>query len=147
MGYEEWFRDFARRHRAIVEKLSHLSDEELVDYFDYDHMRIAHPDFCPLYRQGLKCHAMENLNCYLCGCPYFRFCDEGIDRIGGKVRYSLCSIDARGGGTAESAEAIHQDCSGCLLPHRKSFILRHFDRDWSRIMKDVDLCPKEPDDI
>lgn len=141
MGYEEWFRDFARRHRAIVDGLSHLSDEELVDYFDYKKMKSAHPDFCPLYRRGEKCHEMEDLNCYLCGCPYFRFCDEGIDQMEGRVRYSLCSIDARGGGTVESREAIHQDCSGCLLPHRKSFILHHFDRDWKRVMKEVNLCP------
>lgn len=134
MGYREWHEAFARRHRRVVESLGELSDEELLDAFDYDRMKEEEPDFCLLYSQGKKCHEMEGLNCYFCGCPHFRFNDEGIDRVGEKIRYSLCAIDARDGKVFETGDAIHQDCSDCLLPHRRSFILRHFDRDWSRVM-------------
>jgi hypothetical protein len=134
VSYREWYRDFARRHREIVEGLDGRSPEEIIAYFRYENMRREHPDFCPLYKEGKKCHEIEDLNCYLCGCPHFRYCDEGIDRIDGKVRYSLCAIDAREGKTFETAEAIHQDCSDCLLPHRHGFIRRYFDWDWGKIM-------------
>lgn len=136
MGYCEWHEAFARRHRKIVQSLGELSREEIVDAFEYERMKEREPDFCPLYAREEKCHEMEGLNCYFCGCPYFRFHDRGIDRIDGKIRYSLCAIDARDGKIFETEEAIHQDCSDCQLPHRRSFILRHFKRDWSRVMEE-----------
>ena len=141
MTYREWFQSHGRRHRAIVESLPPMSAEALVDYFRYENMRQKHPDFCPLYAKNEKCHEMEDLNCYLCGCPSFRFCDEGIDRIEGKVRYSLCAVNAKDGRALETDNAIHQDCSNCLLPHRRSFILKHFDRDWMKIMEKCEACP------
>jgi len=142
MTYRAWFEEHAGRHRWIVESLPPgMEPEEIVDYFSYDNMRKKHPDFCPLYARGVKCHEMEDLNCYLCGCPSFRFCDEGIDRIDGKIRYSLCAIDSRKARYIESDKALHLDCSDCLLPHRRSFILKHFDRDWKRIMRECEMCP------
>ncbi len=41
-------------------------------------------DFCLLYKDNKKCHDYEDLNCYLCACPYFRFDDEGISKKRGK---------------------------------------------------------------
>lgn len=142
-GYAQWFEDFADKHRAIVKGLDGLSGEEVVAYFDYDNMRRHHPDFCPLYREGIKCHDIEELNCYLCACPLFRFCDAGIDRIGEKIRYSFCAVDSRWSATAETETAIHQDCSECSLPHRRRFIEKCFDRDWREIMREVQICEKE----
>jgi len=83
----------------------------------------------------------------LCGCPHFRYCDEGIDRIGGKMRYSLCTVNARQGKRIETETAIHQDCSDCLLPHRRSFILKHFDRAWTKIMEKCEACPAVAEEI
>ena len=83
-------------------------------------MKIKEKDFCPLYDKNKKCHDIENLNCYLCGCPYFRV---------GKKR-SWCSIDAKDG-------YIHQNCSNCTIPHKIQFIKNNFDKNWKNIMKET----------
>ena len=138
MTYKEWFEAHAKKHRAIVEKLGHLSDEELIRYFRFDNMVEREPEFCPLYQTGKKCHEMEVLNCYLCACPNFRFDDEGLQEAGDKTLFSTCSIDAKEGKQFVSAEAIHQDCSKCTIPHREEYIRKHFSRDWREIMKHSD---------
>jgi hypothetical protein len=140
MTYREWYREFGARHRKIVEGLEGWEPEAIVEYFRYDNMRERHPDFCPLYAEGKRCHEIEDLNCYLCGCPHFRYCNEGIDRVDGKTRFSLCAIEAKEGRAFETDTAIHQDCSGCPLPHLRGFILKHFDGEWSRIMKGCERC-------
>ncbi len=145
MGYLQWYKVFASKHRAIVEELKGLSDEEVLAYFDYDNMRKRHPDFCHLYAEGIKCHDIEDLNCYLCACPLFRFCDTGIDKIGEKIRYSLCAIDSRWSATVETDTTVHQDCSNCPVPHRWSFIEKYFDRDWRNIMRKVSMCEEIKD--
>jgi hypothetical protein len=141
MGYREWFDQHGAKHRALVAKLAHLSDAELIAYFRYDNMVIHEPDFCPLYAEGKRCHTMEDLNCYLCACPYFRFDDAGLDRSGERVRKSTCAIAAKEGAQIQHDNVIHQDCSACLLPHRTAFIAHRFDRDWFAIMAEVP--PKE----
>ena len=140
MTYRQWYEEFGNRHRAVIGQLAEESGEELIEYFLYENMRRLHPDFCPLYTRGEKCHDLEELNCYLCGCPHFRYCDDGIDTVEGKVRYSLCAIDAKEGRRFETEEAIHQDCSGCPLPHLSGFIRRHFDRDWAAVMAECEQC-------
>ena len=140
MNYHQWLEEFGKRHHAIVRQLAESSDEEIIDYFRYENLRRRHPEFCLLYERGEKCHEMEDLNCYLCGCPHFRYCDEGIDTVDGKTRYSFCAIDAKEGKTFETDTAIHQDCSDCPLPHLRGFIKKHFDRDWGAIMADCEMC-------
>ena len=140
MNYSRWSRVFSRKHAAILATLEGLSVEEVVDYFTYDNMRLNHPEFCPLYAQGRRCHELRELNCYLCACPHFRYCDTGIERIGRRIRYSYCAVDAPGAAEFWTETAIHQDCSGCLLPHHRGFILGHFDRDWKRIMSRCQEC-------
>ncbi len=138
MGYHEWFEELAEKHRTIVEKCHRLSDDALVDYFLYENMVEKEPDYCPLYATGTKCHRMEDLNCYLCGCPEFRFCDGGFGVYEGKKLYSYCAIDSRHATWVRVSDGWHLDCSGCTLPHHKSYILKHFDRDWKKIMKEVE---------
>ena len=135
MTYLEWFETHANKHKAIMDTLTTLSDSEVIEYFSYDNMKEKHVDFCPLYAEDKKCHIMEDLNCYLCACMHFRFSDEGIMKEGAKTCYSLCAIEAKEGKTFESDAAIHQDCSDCLIPHKKSVIEKHFSRDWREIMK------------
>ena len=53
------------------------NNEAIIEYFKYDNMKKNEPDFCPLYNLNKKCHEMEDLNCYLCACSYFRFNDKG----------------------------------------------------------------------
>lgn len=131
MTYEEWFRSQSSKHKAIVDKLCDFSDEELIEYFRFDNMVKKEPDFCPLYKDNRKCHDMEDLNCYLCGCPNFRLTD-GKEKL-----KSFCSIESKDGAQFVSEKAIHQDCSACIVPHREAYVRKHFSRDWLEIMKDV----------
>ena len=135
MTYLEWFETHAKKHEAIMETLTHLSDEEVIDYFVYENMQENHPDFCPLYANNIKCHDMEVLNCYFCACMHFRFSDKGLTKEGNRTRYSLCSIEAKEARDFVSDEAIHLDCSDCLIPHKRSVVKKYFSRDWREAMK------------
>jgi Zn-finger protein len=84
-----------------------------------------------LYKDAQKCHDMDDLNCYLCGCPNFRLTD------GTHSLKSFCAIDSKDGGQFVSPQEIHQDCSKCFVPHRVGYIKKHFSKDWLEIMKDV----------
>lgn len=135
MSYKEWFEAHALKHAKIVSKLQakSFSDDEIIEYFDFENMVKNEKDFCPLYADHKKCHDMEELNCYLCGCPHFHFNDEGIKRVNDKTQYSYCSIESKDGVQGVYGDAIHQDCSKCRVPHHKSFVKKHFDRDWKNI--------------
>lgn len=137
MSYKKWFDAHAAKHRAIMEKLTHLSDEEVIEYFRFENMVQHESDFCPLYAENKKCHDMAELNCYLCACPNFRFNDAGFSIEEGKTLFSTCSIESPDGDRYVSDTAIHQNCAGCIVPHRESYIRKVFDRDWLNIMKEV----------
>lgn len=124
MSYELWHEEHAKKHKAIVDKLSHLSDDEIIEYFDYENLKSKEPEFCPLFKDNKKCHHMENINCYLCACPNFR-----VDKT-----KSFCAIDSKDGGSIEHNGFIHQDCSKCTVPHKKDYIKRNFSRNWREIM-------------
>ena len=136
MRYDVWFKKHQHKHQQILAKLKDKSMEEVIDYFDYENMRIYEKEFCPLYSQNKKCHDMKMLNCYLCGCPHFLFDDEGIERVGNAILYSKCTIECKDGKKFVTKEKIHQDCSNCTLPHRKGYIKKHFSRDWESSMKE-----------
>jgi len=135
----EWFESHANKHKEIMKTLAHLSDNEVIDYFIYENMQENHPDFCPLYEQNKKCHDMEELNCYFCACNHFRFSDDGLKNEGTKTVYSNCNIDAKEGKTFESENAIHQDCSACFIPHKRSVIKKYFSRNWREVMEQTVL--------
>jgi len=136
VSYNSWLREHAKKHKKIIEKLLQdgLTQEAIIDYFDFDNMKIKEPDFCPLYAQNKKCHDMESLNCYLCSCPNFRFNDEGIEKVEQKTQYSYCNIDSKDGRQGVYGDKIHQDCSRCQIPHTKEYVRKHFDLEWSKIM-------------
>lgn len=141
MTYKNWFQVHGEKHKAIMDKLTHLSDDEIIAYFRFENMVICEPDFCLLYKDNKKCHDIEELNCYLCACPYFRFDDEGLEQRKKKTLYSTCSIESKDGSQFITEESIHQDCTGCVVPHHESYIQKNFQknfsRDWFTIMKDV----------
>ncbi len=144
MSYLSWFEEQAAKHKKVMTKLlaKNLNKDEIIAYFDFDNMVIHEPEFCPLYKElnakgkvGKKCHDMESLNCYLCACPNFRFDDNGYEQRDGKTVYSFCDIDSKDGKQGVYGDAIHQDCSGCSVPHHVSYIKKHYDTDWKKIMK------------
>ena len=137
MSYINWFQTHGEKHKAIMDKLTQLSVDEVIAYFRFENMVEKEPDFCLLYKEHKKCHDMEDLNCYLCACPNFRFNDNGVEEVEEKTLYSTCNIDSKDGSQFISDDAIHQDCSGCLVPHHEAYIKKVFDRDWFKIMKEV----------
>lgn len=128
-----------KKHRLLTQKLldKGLSQDEIIKYFRFDNMVENEPDFCELYQTNTKCHDMKELNCYLCACPNFRF-TMNPERTEGKLIHSHCSIDSKDGAVFEHEDNIHQDCSGCLVPHNETYIAKHFDTDWYKIMKECE---------
>lgn len=136
MSYKSWFDAHALKHEKVVQKLLIMGydKEQIIDYFDFENMRLCEVDFCPLYAENKKCHDMERLNCYLCACPNFRFSDSGIDARDGVTIYSECAIASKDGEQQEYGGKIHQNCTGCTVPHEKKFVIEKFDMDWKKIM-------------
>ncbi|ACZ12416.1 hypothetical protein [Sulfurospirillum deleyianum] len=136
MAYFDWFLAHNIKHQEIVKKLTCKGDdkEEIIAYFAYEHMCNAEPQFCPLYESHEKCHTMDNLNCYLCACPYFRFNDLGLKEINGMCVKSECSIHSRKATWFIYENVMHLDCSQCTIPHKTGFIRKHFDLMWKNIM-------------
>ena len=139
MSYASWFDRHAKKHKKIVDKLvnNNLSEAEIVQYFDFDNMVKQENKFCPLYQTNTKCHDMQKLNCYLCACPHFRFNDDGLDTYNGSKILSKCDIN--NGTKLKAKDVIHHDCSTCSVPHHQEYILKNFDTDWKKIMKDCNL--------
>jgi len=137
MSYSSWFQAHGEKHKKIIEKLTHLSDNELIEYFRFDNMVKNEPDFCPLYAKNKKCHDNEELNCYFCACPNFRFKDEGFEKVEERTLFSTCGIDSKDGSQYISDTAIHQNCAGCFVPHSEAYIKKHFTRDWFNAMSKV----------
>jgi hypothetical protein len=137
MSYSRWFQTHGEKHKAIMDKLTELSYEEVIDYFSFENMVKEEPDFCPLYKDNKKCHDIEDLNCYLCACPNFRFDDNGFKQIKGKTLYSTCNINSKDGSQYIGDDAIHHNCAGWSVPHHTSYIQKVCDRDWFKMMKEV----------
>jgi hypothetical protein len=137
MGYSDWFEAHGQKHAHIMQKLKDKSDAEVIAYFRFENMVEKEPDFCPLYKEPKKCHEIEDLNCYLCACPNFRFDDKGFKEVKGKYLKSYCAIDSKDGAIFEGKDAIHQNCAGCTVPHHEAYIIKHFTRHWFEMMKDV----------
>ncbi|MCL4431227.1 MAG: cysteine-rich small domain-containing protein [Epsilonproteobacteria bacterium] len=135
MTYKEWFDAHALKHAAIMKKLTSVSDAEVLKYFRFENMVIHEPNFCLLYADNTKCHEIDELNCYWCACPYFRFNDQGLEIIEDKTLYSTCSIHSKEGAQFISDQSIHQDCTGCLIPHHEKILKKEFNRDWRITME------------
>ena len=137
MSYGSWFKEHGEKHKKIVDRLTHLSDDELIEYFKFDNMVKNEPNFCPLYADNKKCHDNKELNCYFCACPNFRFNDDGFKKENNKILFSTCSIDSKDGSQYISENAIHQNCAGCFVPHSESYIKKKFTRNWFKAMNKV----------
>jgi Zn-finger protein len=135
MSYKQWFDAHAAKHAAIMEKLTSLSDSAVIEYFRFENMVVNEPSFCLLYAENKKCHEVENLNCYWCACPYFRFNDSGFSTKEGRTLYSLCSVESKEGAQFLSDKSIHQDCTGCLIPHQENTLKKDFNRNWRTTME------------
>ena len=139
MTYAQWFTMHGNKHRELTQKLlsQGLLREEIIAYFRFENMVKKEKDFCELYATQTKCHETEELNCYLCACPNFRF-TQNPKHNEGKLVHSHCSIASKDGAVFEHENNIHQDCSGCLVPHHESYIKKGFDLSWFENMKECE---------
>ncbi|MEA2110433.1 MAG: hypothetical protein U9P71_00135 [Campylobacterota bacterium] len=137
MSYNTWFHEHAKKHADIIKKLrlKEFTQAQIIDYFDFNNMVEHEKSFCQLYTQNRKCHEIKELNCYLCACPNFRFDDSGFSTEARVTKFSFCNINSNNGKEVKYGNAIHQDCSGCTVPHNKEYVTKHFDYDWKKIMK------------
>jgi Zn-finger protein len=134
--YFKWYETHSKKHSELIQKLlkKGLTKYEIIDYFNYKNLSKAEPNFCILFKNSQKCHDIEELNCFLCGCPNFRFYFKNSSS---KI-VSFCSIDSSMGDKfIDKNGNTHQDCSKCELPHLKKYIVKNFDINWQNIMKDV----------
>lgn len=141
MSYIDWYNNHALKHKKIIEKLlsQEYTKEQIIEYFEYEKMAENEKEFCPLYEKSEKCHDTKYLNCYFCACPHFRFKDSGVKKVGDKTKYSFCSIDSKNGSEGIYGDAIHQDCSKCLVPHTKKYVTKNFDLNWKKAMGECSL--------
>ena len=137
MSYASWFQAHGTKHKELLLKLKKqgLEKQEIIAYFRFDNMVKHEKSFCPLYAENKKCHDLEDLNCYLCACPNFRFSDAGIEQKDEKTVHSFCSIESKDGRQGVYGDKIHQDCSKCTVPHHESYIKKHWDEDWFEVMR------------
>lgn len=136
MTYTQWFEMQGNKHHKLTQRLlsQGLNEDEIIAYFRFENMVEKETDFCELYAAKKKCHEMAELNCYLCACPNFRFTQNPPSKEG-QLIHSHCSIDSKDGAIFEHKNNVHQDCSGCLVPHHESYIKKHFNTSWLKIMK------------
>ena len=139
MTYIQWFEEHGEKHHVLNQKLLSLglSQKEIINYYKFENMLEKEPDFCELYKTKTKCHEMEDLNCYLCACPNFRFSMTPKETESKRI-HSHCSIESKDGAIFEHENNIHQDCSGCLVPHHESYIEKNFDISWKKIMNECE---------
>lgn len=135
--YGEWFKEHSVLHNSILTKLQDkgLACEEIVKYFLYDNMKEAEPDFCPLYKLNKKCHNLDNLNCYLCACPLFRFNDSQLK--------SWCSVNHKNSEQLTIGDMDICDCSDCSVPHSIHVIKNHINDNGSEWHNIMNKCNKE----
>jgi Zn-finger protein len=126
VSYKAWLENHSQKHQKIMEKLTGLTNVQIIEYFRFENMVKNEIDFCPLYKDNIKCHDVENLNCYLCACPNFRV----------SSMKSYCSINSPDGGEVISQDGyIHQDCSKCIIPHKELYIKENFDRNYIKYIQ------------
>ncbi len=131
ISYSVWFKQHGEKHKEIVDKLikNNYNQNKIIEYFEYENLKKNEPNFCPLFAQNKKCHNIQNLNCYFCGCPNFRFDDNS----------SYCAINSKDGAKIISQNnKIHQNCINCMIPHHKEYIEKNFSLDWFEVMKEVE---------
>jgi Zn-finger protein len=121
MSYQQWYQNHSKKHKKILQKILHLDKDAIIEYFLYDNMIKNEPDFCTLYPKNKKCHESSYLNCYFCACPNYRY----YNTIQESTR-SYCKIESKDGKVDIKDGIKHQNCLGCLVPHKSSYIKKNF---------------------
>jgi Zn-finger protein len=86
----------------------------ILEEFDYKKRKEIGSNSCPCYSSS-PCHQMENLNCFLCYCPWY----ENQKAEGG---CELGNILGKGKWFERKGHPVSDkvwDCSNCEYPHKK----------------------------
>ena len=130
MTYIEWKELHAKAKSNIISKHNLNNVKDIIKYFDYDNMVVNESNFCPLYKDNIKCHNIDNLNCYYCGCPYF-IINENPKTVGKTTIVSTCMINSKykseyyENPDGNNVVRIHCDCSNCYVPHTTKFATKY----------------------
>lgn len=129
MTYSDWAKEHSHKRVKLQTSLESLglTPEQIIKYFDYDNMIKHEPKFCGLYELKVKCHDTPNLNCYQCGCPYFKYTDTPTPDLQGKKRFSVCTINSKFAKDFELDNNIHCDCTDCTIPHTRKAALKNYE--------------------
>ena len=133
MTYDEWKIEHATKKANIIRKKNLTDVDEIIKYFDFDNMVKNEVDFCPLYKDNIKCHNVEKLSCYYCGCPYFKV-NEYPKTVGKTTIASICIINSKlkdefyENPDENNVVKIHCDCSNCFIPHDPKFAKKMLDQ-------------------
>ena len=90
---------------------SHI--ELILEEFSYKKRKELNPDSCPCYSSS-PCHETENLNCFLCYCPWY----ENEKSEGGCKKNNPLEK----GKWFERKDDKIWDCSDCDYPHQEKVI-------------------------
>jgi hypothetical protein len=144
MTYQEWIEQHNLQMKVILSKLQEqgITDiPDIINYFKYENMRVTEPDFCPLYKDNIKCHNVDNLNCYYCACPHF-VVNHNPSTHGKVTIVSVCGINSRfkseyyENPDENNIVNIHCDCSNCFIPHKPSYVkaaLKHELKNYTKL--------------
>ncbi len=95
-------------HELARETLEKRTND-LIGEYDFEKRKKTHPEECICYQQNVKCHNLENLNCFFCLCPNY---DMSIKEGG-------CKINSPNGKYIPTMKGKIFDCSACNFPHEK----------------------------
>lgn len=131
-----WAKKTNRKTGKVISRLrkKHLSDEQVADYFLYDHLSRQEKKFCPLFADGKKCHILsgDRLNCLGCYCPYFA---ADVTEKEGIVECGHCTVDspaAQRFSPVKNPKLSILDCSMCVIPHQHSRVREILNRNFPR---------------
>ncbi len=116
---KKWYNEFRKKRAEVLKHVIDKSPEGIIKYFTYLNLKKSDPDFCPLFKENIKCHKLKEneLICFFCGCPYFDYdlWDEGNKIYGGCKNPMGRGYRNRYG---------YWDCSECHFPHLKENALK-----------------------
>ncbi len=92
---------------------NHIS--QIISEFSYKVRSKKHPDACICYQQNKPCHKMDDLNCFLCYCPFY---DTSKEEGGCKRN---CK-DGKWFYSEKLPKGKIWDCSDCTYPHEKATV-------------------------
>ena len=133
MTYESWLKEYNTKISEIIGRVNLDTPTKISEYFKYENMVEKETSFCILYKDKIKCHDVEDLNCYFCACPHFRI-NPNPKTVSKTTIASVCTIDSKykdifyENPDENNVVKIHCDCSNCFIPHKTTYVKKALDK-------------------